>query len=105
MAGAGGDHTCPSVTAQAARRRQLHTVCANGRGQMHFLPEQKTTQREATEQVSKETAVSHRDDKRSTLEQLKLQDNKDQGSHRGYPGYSLYFNRTIFEQIKLLYIV
>lgn len=51
---------------------------------MHFLLEEKTTQKKASKQVSKEAAVSHRDDRRSTLEQLKLQGNKDQGSLRGY---------------------
>lgn len=42
--------------------------------------------------VSKETTVSHRGDRRSTLKQQKLQDKKDQVLRRGYLGYSLYFN-------------
>lgn len=53
-------------------------------GQEHFLSRWRKTQREATEQDSEETAVSHREERRSAFEKLKLQDNKDQDLHTGY---------------------
>lgn len=73
-----GDGPDGSVTARAAHRQQLlsaypHCVFRTGT----FSAAIKDYTEGSNEQVSEETAVSHRQGRRRTSEQQKLQDNKD----------------------------